>query len=101
MARAVSSLRPGAPRQCFRPPRFKTNASVQRLGRLGKSKDPRLRPNIGMRFEVPLGSIAARALAHQTGQAVVVANPATEVRGTPIKGQRWNPPEFTRCRETT
>ena len=44
------------------------------LGRLGKSKGPRLRPNIGMRFEVPLGSIAARALAHLTSQAV--ASPA-------------------------
>ena len=69
------------------------------LGRLGKSKGPRLRPNIGMRFEVPLGSIVARALAHRTGQAVAVASPATEARGTPIKGQRsaW----VTRCRETT
>ena len=89
MAGAVSSRRPGHPRQSFRPPRFKTNASgATPLGRLGKSNGPRPRPNIGCGSRFPSARSRHRACA-LTGQAVVVA----EVRGTPIKGQRWNPPE--------
>ena len=62
--------------------------------RQARSKAVKRPAPIGMRFEVPLGSIAARALAHLTGQGGRLASPATEVRGTPIKGQRWNPPEL-------